>query len=289
MKITPVETFEQTFKDQKSYTPATKFQKSVEELSFKLNQTYFLYVLPKIVSLDLENDSCVVDYPFERIATHYGLFKFMWEAAKMHSHRINCNSDCPICKWMAETRTPKEIFRIAIANGFNLAYSIHDNKIKLAWFSDDLHRIYHNNLGALMNNSEKKIGLIDALSHRVKVYTGEDKQITLQIDPDPQYKLPLEKSSIKNCFEKIYKKPLVEVIDNEHLAPIEELNTLLGYVQAKFEALKKEQAEKNREEKMSQTDDLLGVMKEGFGELEVGTPTQKADTNNIISDEEVPF
>ena len=288
MKITPIDTFEQTFKEQSTQAPATKFQKSVEDLQFKFNQTYFLYVLPKIVFLDLEKDECQIDYPFERIATHYGLFKFMWEVAKMHSHRINCNSDCPICAWMAGNRTSKEVFKIGIANGYNLAYCINDKKIKLAWFDDDLHRIYHNSLGILMN--EKKISLIEALSHRIKVYTGDDRKLTLQIDPDPKFKLPTDNEIIKTCFERIYKKPLVEVIDNEHIAPMEELKTLLGYLQAKHESVKKEKAEEARKEEMNQTDQLLGVMAEGFGELELNKDiTPKTSSNAPITDEETPF
>lgn len=286
MKITPIDTFEQTFKEQKTQTPSSKFQKSVEDLQFKFNQTYFLYVLPKIVFLDLENDECQVDYPFERIATHYGMFKFMWEAAKIRSHRVNCNSDCPICKWMADNRTSVEVFKIGIANGYNLAYCINDNKIKLAWFDDELHRNYHNSLGTLMN--EKKISLIEALTHRIKVYTSEDRKITLQIDPDPNFKLPIDNKAIKSCFEKIYKKPLVEVIDNEHITPMEELKTLLGYLQTKHEGVKREKAEEARKEEMNQNDQLLGAIGEGFGELDKEM-TPKTSNNAPITDEEVPF
>ena len=290
MKITPIDTFEQTFKDQKASSFTTKFQKSVEDLQLQLKQTYFLYVLPKIVYFDLEKDECQIDYPFERVATHYGMFKFMWEVAKIKSHKINCNSDCPICRWMSENRTSLEIFKIGVANTFDLAYCIHDRKIKLVWFPDDrrgnLHMLYHDSLGALMN--EKKISLIEALSYRVKVYTGEDGKFALQIDPDPKLKLPTDNEAIKTCFEKIYKKPLVEVIDNEVITPIEELKTLLGYLQTKHESIKKEKAEETRKEEMNQTDQLLGVIAEGFGELDKEM-TPKTTNNSPITDENEPF
>lgn len=276
MKIIPVETFEQSYKDNKP-RPATKFQKSVEEIILtKLNQTNYLYVLPKVISLDLENDECHIDYPFEEVSIHYGLFKFMWEVAKVNSHRVNCNTDCPICKWMSENRTPTELFKIAVANGFNLAYVIHDKRIKLGWFPNDIHAIYHNSLGVLMN--EKKINLIEALRYRVKVYTGENKKLSLEIDPDPAKQLPIDHPSVKACFEKIYNKPLVEIIDNEILTPIEELNTLLGYIQIKLKELQ-------QQEKATIAENSI----EGFGDLESPKIIQKTTNNEVITDDSGPF
>lgn len=115
MKIRPKETFEQTH--QKHTTNGTGAFGSVEFIKFSKNTVYEFYIVPKVVSIDLEADECEIDYPFEEVNTHFGTYDFMREYARLRPVRINCTG-CAICQWMAETRLPKIIFKLAVPTKF---------------------------------------------------------------------------------------------------------------------------------------------------------------------------
>jgi hypothetical protein len=287
MKIVASETLEQKFRENKPAKPNT-FVKSVEDLRFKLNETYFLFVLPKVISINLEQDSCQIDYPFEKLSTHFGVYSFMHETCNMKSHRVNCVSECPICQWMSENRKlPLEVFKIGVATNFFLTYAISNKKVKIAWFPDYLHAAYEHKLGVLMN--EKRIGLIDALRYKIKVYTGDRGKNPLEIEIDPEVQIPSDNAGFDQLLKKICDKPLVDVIQREHKTSLNELNTISSALRSYSERLISEEAFKKREEKLEERTEEFDKIIEGFSQENKSKMETSSNSPITDSNEDLPF
>jgi hypothetical protein len=286
MKLTPISTFEQNFKPKASEPiQKTKFIKSFEDLRFGINNVYFCYVLPKVLSINTDEDTCQIDYPFERIATHFGLYNFMQEHCGMKSHRLNCDQTCPICEWMGSGRKPPEIFKTGIANGFQVAYviDINDKKTKIAWFPDYLHRIYENKLGELMNS--KSINLIEALSFKIKIYTANpNTKEPLDAEIDLTSKLPVEDEGFKSLLVKINSKPLVDIIQKELLTTNDKLKIIFAKLKERNDVILREEASTRREQKLEEGEAQLQAMVNGFGDLDKLMKTNELN-NPVITDE----
>lgn len=244
MKIRTKETFEQTH--QKHITDNNAIG-SVDYLKFNKNQVYEFYIVPKVESIDLDADECEIDYPFEELNTHFGVYDFIQERAHKRPFRVNCTG-CAIDKWMAETRLPKSIFKIAVPTKFFLAYVIHDKKIKISWFQDYLYNILMERISELM--SKKEINLIDAFRHRVKLFTNPEGKFDLEINHEVA--IPTDSQGFKNILVAVNQKPLGKMIQQQIVCDDEAIDFVLEHLKAYSDEISKAERDKSRNEKMEE-------------------------------------
>lgn len=274
MRIRTTETFEQKYKNTSSQNNSQIGR--VDYLKFNKNEIYQFFIVPKVVSIDLEKDEVELDYPFEELTTHFGLYEFMRDYAKMRPSRFNCRGACAIENWMSENRLPKSVFKTAVGTKFFLAYVIHEKKIKVAWFQDYLYAIYLEQIAKLMN--DKEIELIDALRHRVKLYTNSSGKFDIEVDH--VVLIPLESQGFKNILQSVNEKSLNSLIDQQITTDYETVESVLYVLKEYTESVVKNESERARREKMEKKTEDLATIISAFKE-----PEKEKETNGIATDE----
>lgn len=257
MLIRPKETFEQTH--QRLGSSGGGAFGTVDFLKFIKNTNYEFYIVPKVVTIDLAADECEIDYPFEEVSTHFGTYDFMKTYANMKPQRINCTG-CAIDHWMAETRIPKTVFKIAVPTKFFVCYVIHEKKIKVAWFQDYLYSILMERIAKLM--TDKEINLIDALRHRVKLFTNAEGKFDIEVNAEVA--IPTDSQGFKTILVSVNEKPLDKFIDQQATCDNETVDSVLQALKDYTNDVVK--AEKNRAsaEKMEEKSKQFEASLDGF-------------------------
>jgi len=256
MHIRPKETFEQTH--QKQVSGSGSFGR-VEELKFAKNSVYEFYIIPKVVSIDIGADECEIDYPFEEVNTHFGTYDFMKNYANMRSERINCTG-CAIDHWMAETRLPKSVFKIAVPTKFFVTYVIHEKKIKYCFFQDYLYAILMEKIARLM--TEKELNLIDALRHRVKLFTNAEKKFDIEVNPEVA--IPTDSQGFKSILISVNEKPIDKLIDQQLTCDSQTIASVLHALQDYTEEVIRSEEGASRADKMEAKSRQFEASLEGF-------------------------
>jgi hypothetical protein len=256
MRIRPKETFEQTH--QKFSSNGGSFG-TVEFLKFSKDQVYEFYIVPKVVSIDLEQDECEIDYPFEEVNTHFGTYDFMRNYASMKPQRINCTG-CAIDHWMSETRLPKSVFKVAVPTKFFVAYLIHEKKIKIGWFQDYLYSILMEKIAKLM--TDKEINLIDALRHKVKLFTNSQNKFDIEVNSEVA--IPTDSQGFKTILVSVNQKPLDKLIDQQVTCDPETINAVLHALQDYTQDVLKTERNAEVAEKMEAKSKQFEASLEGF-------------------------
>jgi len=264
MKIRPKETFEQTH--QKHTTNGGGAFGSIDFLKFQKNNIYEFYIVPKVVSIDLEADECEIDYPFEEVNTHFGTYDFMREYARMKPLRMNCTG-CAICQWMAETRLPKMIFKTAVPTKFFVSYVIHEKKIKVAWLQDYLYANLMEKIAKLM--TDKEMNLIDAFRHRVKLFTNSEGRFDIEVNPEVA--IPTDSVGLQNILISVNRKPLNKFIELQVVCDPETVNAVLSALQRYNQEIIDAEKQRANHEKMEQKTEVLKATIDGF------SPPKSAD------------
>jgi len=256
MRIKPKETFEQTH--QKQMTSSNTFG-AVDFLKFTKNQVYEFYIVPKVTSIDLAADECEIDYPFEEVNTHFGTYDFMQNYASMKPTRINCTG-CSIDRWMSENRLPKSVFKIAVPTKFFVAYVIHEKKIKVGFFQDYLYSILMEKIAKLM--TDKDLNLIDALRHRVKLFTNPQGKFDIEVNADVA--IPTESQGFKTILVSVNEKPLDKFIDQQVTCDTETINAVLHALKDYTNAVIKTESDSIKAEKMEEKSKQFEASLNGF-------------------------
>jgi hypothetical protein len=257
MKIRPKETFEQTH--QRHISNGGGAFGSVDFIKFVKNNNYEFYIVPKVVSIDLEADECEIDYPFEEVNTHFGTYDFMRDYARLRPIRINCTG-CAICQWMAETRLPKMMFKMAVPTKFFICYVIHEKKIKVAWFQDYLYANLMEKIAKLM--TDKEINLIDAFRHRVKLFTNSEGKF--DIDVNSEVAIPTDSTGYQNILVSVNRKPLNKLIEQQVVCDPETINAVLTSLQSFEQEIIDAEKQRVSHEKMEYKTEQLKATLEGF-------------------------
>jgi hypothetical protein len=266
MKIKTTETFEQTHKKNMEASSANG---TVDYLSFKKNGVYQFFIVPRVVSIDVAADECEIDYPFEELNTHFGLYDFMREYANMKSQRLNLLNGNPIQKWMSENRVPKTVFKTAVGTKFFLTYTIHEKKIKIAWFQDYLYEIYTARLSKLM--TDKDLNLIDAFRHRVKLFTNSEGKFDIEIDE--VVAIPTDSEGFKAILESVHQKPLSGFIEQQIIADPETVEKVLTALKEYTQQIVDTEKAKARAEKMEESSQQFAASIDGFKDVKTnGNP-----------------
>lgn len=256
MRIRPKETFVQTY--ERLSTNSGAFGR-VEELKFAKNTSYEFYIVPKVVSIDIAADECEIDYPFEEMNTHFGTYDFMRNYGNMRSERINCRG-CSIDNWMSEGKLPKSVFKIAVPTKFFVSYVIHEKRIKFCMFQDYLYGILMEKLSALM--TEKNLNLIDALRHRVKLFTNAQNKFEIEINPDVA--IPTDSQGFQKILVSVAEKPLDRLIDQQLTCDTETINAVLHALKDYTDAVIKSENNQERAAKMEEKSKQFEASLEGF-------------------------
>ncbi len=281
MKIKTKETFEQTHKKN---LEASHANGSVEYLNFKKNGVYQFFVVPKVISIDIAADECEVDYPFEKLNTHFGLYDFMRDHAGMKSERINLPNGNVIQGWMKETRVPKATFKMAVGTEFFLTYVIHEKKIKIAWFQDYLFEIYTAKLSKLM--SDKDLNLIDAFRHRIKLFTNPEGKFDIEIDETVA--IPTDSEGFKNVLVSVNEKPLINFIEQQIITDSTVVDKVLAALKVYNQKIVDYEKDKARRESMEQQSEQFAASIEGFKNVKSSTNEPIVEQVGPGSDDE-PF
>jgi len=286
MLIRPKETFEQTHQKQ---TAGSGSFGSVEFLKFTKNQGYEFYIVPKVTSIDLVADECEIDYPFEEVNTHFGTYDFMKNYASMKPVRINCTG-CAIDKWMAETRLPKSVFKVAVPTKFFVSYVIHEKKIKVGFFQDYLYSILMEKIAKLM--VDKELNLIDALRHRVKLFTNAQGKFDIEVNAEVA--IPTDSQGFKTILVSVNEKPLDKLIDqqitcdDETIASV--LHALKDYANDVLKTEKNAEAAEKMEAKSKQFEaSLEGFKKEADYKPGGNEPFMEGVGPGAEPEEDLPF
>lgn len=255
MKIRARDTFEQNYQ---RMSAGGSFG-AVDFLKFLKNTVYEFYIVPKVVSIDLVADECEVDYPFEEVNTHFGIYDFMKDYARMKPARFNCTG-CAIDNWMAEHRVPKTIFKIAVPTKFFVCYVIHDKKIKVAWLQDYLYAILMEKIARIM--SDKELNLIDAFRHRVKLFTNPEGKFDIEINETVS--IPAESQGFKNILVSVNEKPLDRFIDQQVTCDNETVDAVLHALKDYTDVVIKAEKDRGNREKMEEKSEQFKASIEGF-------------------------
>lgn len=257
MLIRPKETFEQTH--QRLNTNSSTGFGTVDFLKFTKNQVYEFYIIPKVVSIDIEKDECEIDYPFEEVNTHFGTYDFMQNYASMKPIRINCTG-CAIDNWMAETRLPKNVFKIAVPTKFFIAYVIHEKKIKVSFFQDYLYAILMEKIAKLM--IDKELNLIDALRHRIKLFTNPQGKLDIEVNADVA--IPTDSQGFKTLLISVNQKPLDKLIDQQITCDNETIDSVLHALKNYTDDVIKSEKDRSKAERMEEKSEQFKASLEGF-------------------------
>ena len=279
MKIRAKETFEKKFTATKN-TVSTNG--SVDYLKFLKNNTYSFLIVPKVVSIDLEKDEVEIDYPFEEVSTHFGLYDLA-KARGLRAQRINCKG-CVVDKWLSENKVPKSVWRIAVPTKFFNAYVIHEKKIKIASFQDYLYVILLDKISKLM--AELSINLIDVFRYRVKVFTNPEGKFDVSMEVENP--INAESSGYMNVLNVVNKKPLDLYIEQNVCAEPEFMVELLKHLKDYTQEVIDMEKDEKRKEKMQENTDSLKAAVEGFKKDE-DLPPNEPVTDSVVNNEEDPF
>jgi hypothetical protein len=275
MIIRPKETFAQKFKE--TQTQSNSFG-SVETLKFQKNEVYQFFIIPKVSFIDIENDVADVDYPFEEVTTHFGVYEFVKEKLKIQRPtRVNCKGSCAIEELIEENRVPKHIYKMAVGTKFFLTYVIHEKRIKVAWFQDYLYSTFRQKLSDII--LEDNINLIDAFRHKIKLYTNEKGYFDIEIDKTVV--IPSTSEGFKQILKTVHEKPLETFIENEVLSDKE-------YIYKIAYELKKYYKEIETLERRSQKAiEMEERSKELANYIEAFKNDKNNNVNEIFSDEQM--
>lgn len=282
MKIKAKETFEQTHKKNME---ASNAGGSVDYLNFKKNGVYQFFIVPKVISIDLAADECEIDYPFEELNTHFGLFDFMRDQASMKSERINLPNGNAIQKWMQETRVPKATFKLAVGTKFFLTYVIHEKKIKIAWFQDYLYGIYMAQLSKLM--TEKDLNLIDAFRHRVKLFTNAEGKFDIEIDE--AVAIPTDSEGFKNVLVSVHEKPLIGFIEQQIITDSTVVDKIVAALKVYNQKIVDYEKDKSRRESMEERSEQFAASIDNLKNIKSTTNEPIVEQVGPGSDDDVPF
>ncbi len=282
MKIKAKETFEQTHKKNMESSNAGG---SVDYLNFKKNGVYNFFVVPKVVSIDLAADECEIDYPFEELNTHFGLFDFMRDHAGMKSERINLPNGNVIQKWMQESRVPKATFKMAVGTKFFLTYVINEKKIKIAWFQDYLYGIYMAKLSQLM--SDKDLNLIDAFRHRVKLFTNAEGKFDIEIDETVV--IPTDSEGFKNVLISVHEKPLLSFIEQQIITDPTVMDKIMAALKVYNQKIVDYEKDAARRNAMEERSEQFAASIEGFKGVKSATNEPIVEQVGPGGDDDVPF
>lgn len=209
--------------------------------------------------MDVAADECEIDYPFEEVSTHFGTYEFMQKHAGMRPVRINCVG-CAIDSWMAESRVPKAVFRVAVPTKFFVTYVAHDKKIKVGWFQDYLYRILMEKISKLM--TDKDINLIDAFRHRIKLFTNPEGKFDIEVNPDVA--IPADSAGYKNLLINVHEKPLNKFIEEQVICDDETIGSVLNSLKEYSDSIIKAEKDKGRTERMEARSEQFAAGLEGF-------------------------
>ena len=257
MKIRPKETFEQTHQKQNESSGGAFG--SVDFLKFTKNTVYEFFIIPKVSSMDVIADECEIDYPFEEVNTHFGTYEFMQKFGGMRPVRINCTG-CAIDHWMAESRVPKAVFRVAVPTKFFVTYVAHEKKIKIAWFQDYLNRILMEKISKLM--TDKDINLIDGFRHRIKLFTNPEGKFDIEVNPDVA--IPADSAGYKNLLINVHEKPLNKFIEEQVVCDDATVGSVLNSLKEYSDSIIKAEKDKERNERMEARSEQFAAGLEGF-------------------------
>jgi len=257
MKIRPKETFEQTHQQQAA-SSGGPFG-TVDFLKFAKNAVYEFFIIPKVSSMDIAADDCEIDYPFEEVNTHFGTYDFMQKYGGMRPMRINCTG-CAIDHWMAETRIPKPVFRIAVPTKFFVTYVAHEKKIKIAWFQDYLYRILMERISKVM--TDKDLILIDAFRHRIKLFTNSEGKFDIEVNPDVA--IPADSTGYKNLLINVHEKPLNKFIEEQVVCDNETVDSVVSALKDYSNSIIKAEKDKERNERLEARSEQFAAGLEGF-------------------------
>jgi hypothetical protein len=279
MKITVKETFEKKFAATKNNVSSNG---SVDYLKFLKNNTYSFLIVPKVISIDIEKDEVEIDYPFEEVNTHFGLYDLA-KARGLRIQRINCKG-CVVDKWLAENKVPKSVWKTAVPTKFFNAYVIHEKKIKIASFQDYLYVILLDKISKLM--TEEKVNLIDVFRHRVRVFTNAEGRFDVVLEMENP--VNTESAGYMNVLNVVNKKPLDLYIEQNVCAEPEYMNELLKHLKDYTQEVIDSERDEKRREKMQENTDSLRAAVEGFKKDE-DLPPNKPVTDSVTVNEEDPF
>lgn len=282
MKIKTKETFEQTHKKNMESSSANG---SVEYLSFKKNGVYQFFIVPKVISIDAAADECEIDYPFEELNTHFGLYEFMRAHAMLKSERINLLNGNVIQKWMMENRVPKSVFKTAVGTKFFLTYTIHEKKIKIAWFQDYLYEIYTARLSKLM--TDKDLNLIDAFRHRIKLFTNSEGKFDIEIDETVA--IPTDSEGFKAILTSVNQKPLSGFIEQQIVTDGETTDKILVALKQYTQSIVEAEKARARNERMEESSQQFAASIEGFKDIKTNGNKPIVEQVGPGSDEDEPF
>ena len=282
MKIKTKETFEQTHKKNLESSASNG---SVDYLNFKKNGVYQFFVVPKVVALNLAEDECEADYPFEELYTHFGLYDFMRDNANMKSERINLLEGNAIQAWMKENRVPKSTFKLAVGTKFFLTYVINEKKIKIAWFQDYLYGIYMAKLSKLM--TDKDLNLIDAFRHRVKLYTNSEGKFDIEIDENVA--IPVDSEGFKNVLVSVFEKPLMGFIEQQIVTDGETLGKVLAALKVYNQKIVDAEKDAARRGQMEERSEQFAASLEGLKDIKSTVNQPVVEQVGPGSDDDVPF
>jgi hypothetical protein len=282
MKIKTKETFEQTHKENMERSSANG---TVDYLSFKKNGVYQFFIVPKVISINLAEDECEIDYPFEELNTHFGLYKFMSEYGGMKAERINTLNGNLIQKWMQENRVPKSVFKTAVGTKFFLTYVINEKKIKIAWFQDYLYEIYTAKLSKLM--TDKDLNLIDAFRHRVKLFTNSEGKFDIEIDESVA--IPTDSEGFKKVLVSVHEKPLAMFIEQQIITDDETLEKVVAALKRYNAEVVAHEKDRARKEDMDRRSEELAANIDGFKNVGTGGNKPIEEQVGPGPDEDVPF
>jgi hypothetical protein len=279
MKIRAKETFEKKFTATKN-TVSTNG--SVDYLKFLKNNVYSFLIVPKVVSIDLEKEEVEVDYPFEEVNTHFGLYDLA-KARGMRAQRINCKG-CVVDKWLAENKVPKSVWKIAVPTKFFNAYVIHDKKIKIASFQDYLYVILLDKISKIM--TEANMNLIDVFRHRVKVFTNPEGRFDVSMEMDNP--INSESAGYLNVLNVVNKKPLDLYIEQNICAEPEFMSDILKHLKDYCQEVIDSERDEKRKEKIQENTDTLKAAVDGF-KKDDDLPPNEPVTDIPTNSEEEPF
>jgi len=161
---------------------------------------------------------------------------------------------------MAENRLPKSVFKIAVPTKFFVSYVIHEKKIKVAWFQDYLYSILMEKIAKLM--TDKELNLIDALRHRVKLFTNPQNKFDIEVNADVA--IPTESQGFKAILVNVNEKPLDKFIDQQVTCDVETINAVLHALKDYTDAVVKTENDSAKVEKMEAKSKQFEASLDGF-------------------------
>lgn len=244
MNIKAANTFEKKWSTSKEAVEKSN-RGFVDFLRFQKGQSYSFYILPKVTILDKDNDNIEVDYPFEEIGTHFGVYPVVQEH-NIPTKRINCKigESCPICSLIRDNKgLGKDLFKMLISSKFYLCYVIHDKKVKIAFFPDYIYGKLLDKTSTFMASHNES--LVDTYRYKITVAPSSTEANvhevsfadTAGIQSDDKYLNILEKVFNKPLDEYINEKVITDTVTLKKVASIIEKTYLVGNTESSYSDL----------------------------------------------------